>query len=154
VLCGECGCGKTELIRSLCEWLRIPLITLDIHGGTTEQEIIAIFEDAEAQLAAKATNAVYIFLDEINTCGHMGLLCEAICSRSLHGRLFHPGIQLLCALNPYRRRTDNSETPGLVFQSDKRQRDDMQSLVYRVHPVPLTLQDFMFGRFFLIATFA
>jgi hypothetical protein len=29
---------------------------------------------------------VYVFLDEVNTCAHMGLICEAICHNSLNGR--------------------------------------------------------------------
>ena len=108
-----------------------------------EKDIIGIFDEAEAKLAAGVERAVYIFLDEINTCTHMGLLSEAICLRSLHGRPFHPGIQLLCALNPYRKRRDLEDTPGLVFQG-RVQQDEMRSLVYRVHPIPDTLQDFLF----------
>ena len=33
---GECGCGKTELVRYLCAWSKLPLLTLNVHGGTTE----------------------------------------------------------------------------------------------------------------------
>ena len=60
---GECGCGKTELVRSLlhlqdcntssswsntealtqvrylCAWLGVELVTLNVHGGTTESDI-------------------------------------------------------------------------------------------------------------------
>ena len=36
---GECGCGKTELVRYLCAWCKLPLLTLNVHGGTTEEDM-------------------------------------------------------------------------------------------------------------------
>jgi hypothetical protein len=118
VLLGECGCGKTMLLSFLCKWLGVTLLSLDVHGGTTENEIIEIFDRATKLL----TNAdmkgssftVFVFLDEVNTCGHMGLLNEAICHRSIYGRRLHDGIQILAALNPYRLRAKKEEI-GLTF---------------------------------------
>ena len=49
ILCGECGCGKTELIRYTCEYLGATLFILDCHGGTEEEEIHRVFEQAEAK---------------------------------------------------------------------------------------------------------
>ena len=74
VLMGECGCGKTMLIQFLCAWLRVKLLILNVHGGTTERDIVDIFKSAK-ELAAKEEH-VYCFLDEINACPHMGLLYE------------------------------------------------------------------------------
>jgi hypothetical protein len=145
VLCGECGCGKTELIRFLCMWLGVPLLVLDIHGGTTEADIIAIFHKAERALSEGASS-VYVFLDEVNACAHMGLIAEAVCQRSLQGRPFSKSIEVLCALNPHRRRKDTGETAGLVYAGGNRAQlqDEMRHLVYRVHRVPPALQDFIF----------
>ena len=39
ILMGECGCGKTELVRYLCAWSKLPLVTLNVHGGTTEEDM-------------------------------------------------------------------------------------------------------------------
>ena len=39
ILMGECGCGKTELVRYLCAWSKLPLLTLNVHGGTTEEDM-------------------------------------------------------------------------------------------------------------------
>eukprot|EP00004_Rigifila_ramosa_P001109 TRINITY_DN1107_c0_g1_i3.p1 TRINITY_DN1107_c0_g1~~TRINITY_DN1107_c0_g1_i3.p1 ORF type:complete len:6204 (+),score=1430.96 TRINITY_DN1107_c0_g1_i3:1580-18613(+) len=147
LLMGECGCGKTMLIRYLCAWLNVKLLVLDVHGGTTVADILNIFAEAERVLRDKEATNVYLFLDEINTCAHMGLITEAICSRSLNGVRFSPEIQILAALNPYRKKTKmENEGPGLVFQLKKSESipDPMSSLVYRVHPVPHTLQDFIF----------
>eukprot|EP01052_Picozoa_sp_SAG31_P009054 SAG31_NODE_468_length_15250_cov_5.304138_8_plen_91_part_00 len=73
----------------------------------------------------------------------MGLMVECICHRSVNGRRLPEGLKVLAALNPYRRRSKKqSDSPGLVFQISGRQNtlDPMSSLVYRVHPVPLSLQ--------------
>lgn len=223
-LMGECGCGKTMLLRYLCAWLDVPLQVLDVHGGTTEADIIAAVGVAEvqaveetqrrkaAQVAAvsavtasrgdeascvesaadqeTACNAdddeasgvdtvgsdqagtavptttdsnattvrlsatarqvrplVFLFLDEVNTCPHLGLVHELLCRHSVHGRLVHPGVLVLTALNPRRRRAprpDGESSPGLVYNGQQAKADDMADLVYRVHPVSPTLLNFVF----------
>lgn len=127
------------LIRYLCAWMGIKLFILDVNGGTTEDDIINIFitastylenqqrvaeggeveEKREGEDKYENKHQVFVFLDEINTCPHMGLLCEAICHRSVKGRRIHEGICILAALNPYRKRNNNNKnksTPGLVYQ--------------------------------------
>ena len=47
ILMGECGCGKTMLLRYLCAWLTVDLEILDVHGGTTEADILDAFRRAE-----------------------------------------------------------------------------------------------------------
>jgi MoxR-like ATPase len=54
VLVGECGVGKTQLLRALTEWLGVRLHVLDIHGGTSEADIRAIFAEAIAALQGGA----------------------------------------------------------------------------------------------------
>ncbi len=80
--------------------------------------------------------------------GHMGLITELLVRRSANGKPLSPGIQVLAALNPYRLRQklDSSATPGLVFQlhSHTSTPDPMSALVYRVHPIPASLQGFIF----------
>ena len=154
ILMGECGCGKTALLKYLCGWLGVELIVLDVHGGTTPEDIVAIFDVAEEarkksyEETGKKTN-VYVFLDEVNACNHMGLICEVITKRSLHGAPLHDGIHILAALNPYRRRPPQEETFGLVYKHKKGSvapvmQDEMSTLVYRVTPIPASLRDFVF----------
>jgi ABC-type glutathione transport system ATPase component len=69
ILMGECGCGKTELIRFMCAWLKVELLVLDVHGGTSEADILRIIAKAEALLESGQTQRVFVFMDEINTCG-------------------------------------------------------------------------------------
>lgn len=153
VLMGECGCGKTHLIKFLCRWLQAKLLVLDIHGGTSEADILGIF--AKACAAAQADergkkHEVFVLLDEVNTCPHMGLLNDIICHRSLLGIDLPSNIRILAALNPYRKRAElANENPGLVFQLHAEGEGDsspdaMADLVYKVHPIPLTMLDFIF----------
>jgi hypothetical protein len=145
ILMGECGCGKTYLISFLCAWLGAPLENLDVHGGTTEDDIVGTFDKAVAHLESNCCHEVFVFLDEVNTCAHMGIITEAICSRSLNGRRLPAGVKVLAAVNPHRRRSVQDDSEGLVFNLGAEQEvDPMSSLVYRVHPVPLTLEGFVF----------
>jgi MoxR-like ATPase len=76
VSCGFVSYRKTMLLRFLCAWLDVPLMCLDVHGGTTEEDILNIFADAADALSkplagTRRESSVYVFLDEINTCSHM-----------------------------------------------------------------------------------
>lgn len=134
------------LLGFLCRWVGTQLLSLDVHGGTTESDIVGVFEKAEYHLVFNAdpNSSVIVFLDEVNTCAHMGLLNEIICHRSIYGRRLHDGIQVLAALNPYRTRPRREEV-GLTFSLGSNPLEDpMNKLVYRVHPIPATLKDFIF----------
>ena len=223
VLSGECGCGKTFVIRFIAEWLRAQLLVLNVHGGTTASEIVAILDQAETLLreddraaddepagqeespapcetgaeaadgtrlradddgagaevvaaegaeegaeeaeAAEAaeeaeepelaeapvkrgTRRVFVFFDELNACGHVALMVEAITKHSVGGRPLHPRLRIFAAVNPYRLRAQRSDggggSPGLVFNLGGEVQDDMSKLVYRVHPIPRSLQQFVF----------
>ena len=96
---GECGCGKTMLLSFLCKWLGVRLLSLDVHGGTTQRDIISKFEEADRVLRHHPeSGTVFVFLDEVNTCDHMGLINEIICHRSIFGTRLHDGICI--ALTP------------------------------------------------------
>ena len=146
ILMGECGCGKTSLLRYLCTWLGVEFLILDVHGGTTPEDIISIFNKADKR-RSEIKKPVYVFLDEVNACNHMGLISEAITNRSLNGVSFHDDVYILAALNPYRRRPPQAETFGLVYKQKKgavQVQDNMSNLVYRVTPIPPSLRDFVF----------
>lgn len=141
------------LLRFLCAWMNVTLLCLDVHGGTTETEILSIFSQASDILENQSNQkTVFVFLDEINTCSHMGLITEAICHRSVNGQRLHEGIQILAALNPYRIRpskcADEIVDAGLEYMKPQHYSDessiDMKHLVYKVHPIPPTLRDFIF----------
>ncbi len=97
-----------------------------------------------------------MFLDEINTCDHLGLITELICHRSMLGVALPHNLSLIAACNPYRLRKKQSQTSGL---EGKIKWDELSKLVYRytfyifvlyisnyvhrVHPLPEALMDYV-----------
>jgi ATPase family associated with various cellular activities (AAA) len=122
LLMGECGCGKTMLVRFLCAWLHVAFFVLDINGGTSAEDIVEVFARAEAvrcpQERQDTRDRVFVFLDEINTCPHMGLITEVICNRTLHGQPISDRVVVIGALNPHRKRppSRDEDQVGLVFR--------------------------------------
>jgi len=146
VLMGECGCGKSLLMKFICTFLNVRLLTLDVHGGTTKDDVYNIFAEAEA--ACQVTDGtVWVFLDEVNTSSEIGLLTEAIVHRTLNGRALHRAIQVVGAVNPYRRKpARDGEDAGLRLNqhaggrtNDALANDVLDDLVYRVYPLPASL---------------
>ncbi|KAL3927403.1 MAG: hypothetical protein SGPRY_002839 [Prymnesium sp.] len=193
VLSGECGCGKTFALRYLSEWVGAELLVLNVHGGTREEEIYAILQEAEERLSEKRGwegegskvgeareeeeegsvggelaiggegwgerllreegRRVFVFFDELNACAHVGLMAEAITRHSIGGKPLHPHLRIFAAINPYRRRAETSgssgASSGLIFGLGGGAHDDMAGLVYRVHPIPRSLQQLTFDFGFL-----
>eukprot|EP00035_Acanthoeca_spectabilis_P019342 m.420116 g.420116 ORF g.420116 m.420116 type:complete len:4951 (+) comp16844_c0_seq9:156-15008(+) len=144
VLMGHAGCGKTSLVRYLAKTIcKAAFVKLDVHAGITANQIEAKVLEAE-EIAEKEQQPVWIFLDEINTCHHLGLVAEIMCQRTIHGRPIHPGCVLLAACNPYERRPANElQTVGLDARTSsatgKHTADELAGLTYRVHPLPENL---------------
>ena len=82
------SCGKTALLNYLCAWLEVDFLVLNVHGGTTQQDILNIFEKAtkmvgggegeeggeeegrvfggsKVVLGKRRGKKVYVFLDEV-----------------------------------------------------------------------------------------
>ena len=76
---------------------KVQLLTLDVHGGTTREDILTTFAEAEA---LARSGPVWVFLDEVNTSSEIGLLTEAIVNRSLNGRSIDKAVQIVGAVNP------------------------------------------------------
>ncbi|CAG8829565.1 13736_t:CDS:2, partial [Racocetra persica] len=71
VCCGEAGCGKTSLISFLSMVMEVNFRALNLHAGIHEDDILDFMEKATALAKEGET---WIFLDEINTCDHIGML--------------------------------------------------------------------------------
>ncbi|CAG2210255.1 RNF213 [Mytilus edulis] len=110
---GETGCGKTSLIQYLANLCGIHMDIFSIHAGISEDEIYSRLILA-SQNALKNVNEVHwLFLDEINTCDHLGIITSAICHRFCNNYQLAPNLALLAACNPYRlRREDSIYTTG------------------------------------------
>ena len=140
IIMGETGCGKTSLVRYLANTCRIQFCIFNAHAGITEDEIIA-FIIREERHAKKKKEQTWIFMDEINTCDHLGLISDIICHHSLHGRPLSRKLVFLAACNPYKKRSKKQiQTAGL---EGKNVTDEYSKLVYRVHPLPEAMIDYV-----------
>ena len=127
IMMGETGCGKTSLIRKLSEMKNNgnadKMKILNIHAGTTEQDIIdfiekkviddaKFIEELDKEEKERRINAqefyeetkLWVFLDEINTCKSMGLISELMCKHTCQGKPLPSNIVFIAACNPYRER--------------------------------------------------
>ena len=142
---------------------------LNIHAGINDKEIVdflfeskkvgeetvkSIVEEAEIlqmkeekiKKKFEAENQIYfekkiwIFLDEINTCNCMGLICELMTKNSCQGRKLPNSIVFIGACNPYRMVVKDEEPNGLKIPGTKERK-----LVYTVNPLPHSLLNFVFN---------
>lgn len=91
IIMGETGCGKTSLIRHLAKLLSVNFQCLNVHAGTSAADIISFVQ------AAEGSRPTWAFLDEVNTCEHMGLVTEILCHHSVLGKPLSEKLVLLAA---------------------------------------------------------
>ena len=140
IIMGETGCGKTSLVRYLANTCGVELCTFSFHAGISEEQIIAFIKEKES-FARDIKEQMWIFLDEINTCDHLGLINDIMCHHSMLGRPISKYLVFLAACNPYKLRPEKHiKTAGL---KDKDIADEYSKLVYRVHPLPEAMVDFV-----------
>ena len=140
IIMGETGCGKTSLIRYLANTCGIEFCTFNFHAGISEEEITKFIKKKETH-ANNTKEKIWLFLDEINTCDHLGLINNIICHHSMLGRPLSKKLVFLAACNPYKLRTEEHiKTAGL---EGKNTTDEYSKLVYRVHPLPEAMMDYV-----------
>ncbi|CAG8574000.1 16629_t:CDS:10, partial [Gigaspora margarita] len=144
VCCGEAGCGKTSLISYLSDIMEVKFKSLDFHAGIQESHISNAIKEAE-ELANEGET--WLFLDEINTCNHIGILGSLISHRIFNGKPIHPNIRIFAACNPYRLRTKTQSEVGL----SAKMYEEKNKLVYQVHPLPDQILDYVWDYGYLKA---
>ncbi len=158
VIMGETGCGKSSLITQLCAIIQVPLKTLNIHGGMEDQDVVEWMEQRVMDaISLGSFGRLVVFLDEVNTCNCMGLFKEIICDHSLNGDPLPENMAVIAACNPYRTKKgigkEEATMAGLVFDHFKMShgenvgtgiKDPLANLVYRVHPLPESMIDYVF----------
>ncbi|XP_028397453.1 LOW QUALITY PROTEIN: uncharacterized protein LOC114521280 [Dendronephthya gigantea] len=140
IIMGETGCGKTSLVRYLANTCGVQFFAFNFHAGISESEIISFIRKKESSARDKG-GQTWIFLDEINTCDHLGLIADIMCHHSLLGRPLSKNLVFLAACNPYKLRPEEHiTTAGL---EGKNVTDEFSGLVYRVHPLPEAMIDYV-----------
>uniref|UniRef100_A0A3B3SIL3 RING-type E3 ubiquitin transferase n=1 Tax=Paramormyrops kingsleyae TaxID=1676925 RepID=A0A3B3SIL3_9TELE len=156
IVMGETGCGKTRLVRFLCDLQREGKNTenmklIKVHGGTTAETIQRKVREAE-RLAERNRREfgldTILFFDEANTTESIFAIKEVLCDKTVQG---HPlkkdsGLKIIAACNPYRRHSaemvERLERAGLGYRVKAEETEDrlgkvpLRQLVYRVQPLP------------------
>ncbi|KAM8845445.1 E3 ubiquitin-protein ligase rnf213-alpha-like isoform 2-T2 [Spinachia spinachia] len=156
IIMGETGCGKTRLIKFLCELRRSGVATenmklVKVHGGTTSEMIYT--KVREAEMIASINKQDYgfdsvLFFDEANTTEAISSIKEVLCDETVKGESLIPncGLKVIAACNPYRKHTDKMirrlESAGLGYRVGADETDEklgsipLRQLVYRVQALP------------------
>ena len=169
IMMGETGCGKTSLIRKLSELInngQSNMKILNIHAGIKDKEIVdflkakknqnnqTILEEAKQLYISEHKKKeeclkkdfkyfekkLWIFLDEINTCNCMGLICELMTKHSCQGEKLPESIVFIAACNPYRKLYNEEAINGLELKGTQKRK-----LAYTVNPLPFSLLNFIFN---------
>ncbi|XP_028396105.1 uncharacterized protein LOC114520095 [Dendronephthya gigantea] len=136
IIMGETGCGKSSLVRYLANTCGVKLCEFNFHAGITEEDILTFINRQN-----DSNEEMWIFLDEINTCDHLGLISDIICHHSLLGCPLSENLVFLAACNPYKLRPEGDlKTAGL---EGKNITDEYSELVYRVHPLPEAMIEYV-----------
>ncbi|CAL8274226.1 unnamed protein product [Lota lota] len=156
IIMGETGCGKTRLIKYLCELQRGGVATenmklVKVHGGTSSDIIYTKVREAEAISLTNKENYGFdsvLFFDEANTTEAISSIKEIICDHTVKGErlTLNCGLQIIAACNPYRKHTEEMitklESAGLGYRVRAEETDEklgsipLRQLVYRVQALP------------------
>ncbi len=98
---GETGIGKTAIVSYLSDVLDRKFLTLNMHEGINEKEILEFVETA-TNIATNFNQNVILFFDEINTNINVsGVLKEILIDRHYFGKTLDDRISIVAACNPY-----------------------------------------------------
>ena len=156
IIMGETGCGKTRLVRFLCDLQKEGrelenMKLVKVHGGTTADMVYRRVREAEilAEQNLKTNKLdTILFFDEANTTEAIFAIKEILCDKTVQGEPLNPdsGLKIIAACNPYRRHTPEMvkrlERAGLGYRVKADETEDrlgkvpLRQLVYRVHPLP------------------
>ncbi|XP_071951998.1 E3 ubiquitin-protein ligase rnf213-alpha-like [Antedon mediterranea] len=161
IVMGETGCGKTRLVRFMCQLQAggvgvdedvQNMILMKVHGGTSAEYIADRVRKAE-RLANHNKSRYQIdtilFFDEANTTEAIGIIKEIMCDGRMNGQKIDfkgSGLKIVAACNPYKRHTEEMierlEAAGLGYHikasktTDRLGRIPLRQLVYRVQALP------------------
>ncbi|MBN3286120.1 RN213 ligase, partial [Polyodon spathula] len=156
IIMGETGCGKTRLIKFLCELRKCgaPMENMKlvkVHGGTTAEMIYLKVREAESISCVGKQDYGFdsvLFFDEANTTEAVSSIKEVLCDKTVEGEPLaaSTGLQIVAACNPYRKHTDEMigrlEMAGLGYKVGAEETEDklgsipLRQLVYRVQALP------------------
>ncbi len=162
IIMGETGCGKTRLIKYLCDLQKHPdqkhienMYLVKVHGGVTSEDMKNHMRIVQrwAYKNYKSDPDMYtiLFFDEANSTEAIGTIKEIMCDGRINGQQidFSCNLKIIAACNPYKKHSMDMikkfEQAGLGFYVDVNESQDklgnlpMRQLVYRVQPLPASM---------------
>jgi hypothetical protein len=138
IIMGETGCGKTRLIRFMCDLLKQDhrsenMLIMKMHGGITDQDVFVVVKKAIERARVnwtKGVKATVLFFDEANTTDSIATVKAIMCDRLVDGVPIPTeyGLQFVAAVNPYREHTQEMikklENAGLGYHIKADQTSD------------------------------
>jgi hypothetical protein len=119
IIMGETGCGKTRLVRYMCDLQKNPkdsrkfnnMYLVKVHGGITSRDIENHLNKAVhlAKLNERNNADLFtvLFFDEANSTEAIGTIKEIMCDSRSNGKLFDKtNLKIIAACNPYKKHTD------------------------------------------------
>jgi hypothetical protein len=140
VLMGETGTGKTFLVNQFGRLMGWKVKTVEMHGDIHEKNIVKDIETAEKMI--EGNNPVILFFDELNTSSAGSLVKEILCDKMCKGTPVNPKIKVIAAGNPHRVRDNHFSQFGFTPSASKHHET---GLVYQVHPLPKTLEKYVWN---------
>jgi hypothetical protein len=149
------GCGKTALIRFLCEKiLDDELKVFRMHAGVSADKIVKTVQGYIQHTTQCLTQKkrLWVFFDEFNTTSNIGLLKEIICERTLLGEPLPDNMVFLGACNPRRKKTIELQINEDAQIGLRKNRYEIQKLlsastdrrlVHTVVPIPETMLEYI-----------
>ncbi|XP_077981893.1 E3 ubiquitin-protein ligase RNF213-like [Glandiceps talaboti] len=153
IIMGETGCGKTRLIRYMCELQAGKpvgkntangpenMLILKVHGGTTSKDIVDTVRTAVEKAKINRQNEIpdtVLFFDEANTTEAIGLIKEILCDGRMNGEMIDSvdgTLHFVAACNPYKRHTSEMvrrlEASGLGYYIKSDETEDRLGMLNR-----------------------
>eukprot|EP01059_Diplonema_ambulator_P015080 TRINITY_DN2618_c0_g1_i1.p1 TRINITY_DN2618_c0_g1~~TRINITY_DN2618_c0_g1_i1.p1 ORF type:complete len:4053 (+),score=1003.02 TRINITY_DN2618_c0_g1_i1:38-12196(+) len=125
---GESGVGKTCTMLVLTSLRCMELVVINVHGGTTPEEIRA--QAAEAIAAVRRGGRRLLVLDEANASPYI-CMKQLLSDRMLCEERLPDGLQILCMVNPVRYKTDLMQAidaEGMPLSAKAEQKEKVYSV--------------------------
>ncbi|EAR87834.2 AAA domain, dynein subfamily protein (macronuclear) [Tetrahymena thermophila SB210] len=149
IIMGQSGIGKTALIELMSLIMDAIFITMNIHAGITERDVINKIN--EIQTKYNSSQKIILFFDEVNTNKLIGgLFKEILVDRCIKGQTIRKNIIPIAAINPYKLKSlkqqqmINLQIHGGIKKDlvDKIKNTDLE---YMVEPIPESMYNFIWN---------
>ncbi|KAL4499726.1 hypothetical protein ABPG72_017266 [Tetrahymena utriculariae] len=149
IIMGQSGIGKTALIELMSLIMDATFITMNIHAGITEKDVINKINDVQTNY--NSSQKIILFFDEVNTNKLIGgLFKEILVDRCIKGQKISKNIIPIAAINPYKLKSlkqqqmINLQIHGGIKKDlvDKIKNTDLE---YMVEPIPESMYNFIWN---------